>query len=66
MLSPSHPGRRHAQRGMSLIELMVGIAIGLIIVAAASLQPFETTVTFLSPSRRVTTVSARFVKKMLR
>ena len=37
MLSPRRPAWRHAQRGMSLIELMVGITIGLIIVAAASL-----------------------------
>ena len=37
MLSRRHPVVVRAQRGLSLVELMVGIAVGLVIVAAASL-----------------------------
>lgn len=33
----SRSARRHAQRGLSLVEMMVGIAVGLIVVAGASL-----------------------------
>lgn len=32
------PAGRHLQRGMSIVELMVGVAIGLLIVAAATLM----------------------------
>lgn len=46
--TPSSAGR---QRGMSLVELMVGIAIGLVVVAAASLL----TVSQLSENRRLMT-----------
>ena len=37
MLSCGSRQRSGSQRGLSIVELMVGIAIGLIIVAAASL-----------------------------
>lgn len=37
MLRPMPVRRLHRERGLSLIELMIGIAIGLVIVAAASL-----------------------------
>ena len=32
LASPSHPGR-HLQAGMSMVELMVGITIGMFVVA---------------------------------
>lgn len=39
MLKPMGlPAGRHLQRGMSIVELMVGVAIGLLIVAAATLM----------------------------
>lgn len=51
MLANSHrrPPGRDRQRGLSLVEMLVGIAIGLIIVAAASM----TVATQLSDNRRL-------------
>lgn len=43
------PTQRRAQRGLSIVELMVGVAVGLIVVAAASLL----TATQLSDNRRM-------------
>lgn len=53
MLTPARPivPRRRAQRGLSLVEMMVGIAVGLIIVAAATM----TMATQLSDNRRLLT-----------
>lgn len=53
MLTPSQPiaPRRRVQRGLSLVEMMVGIAVGLIIVAAATM----TMATQLSDNRRLLT-----------
>lgn len=48
---PIQPGRRRAQRGLSLVEMMVGIAVAMIIVAAATM----TVATQLSDNRRLLT-----------
>ena len=37
MLSMNHSASRHAQRGVSLVELMVGVTVGLFVVAAAAM-----------------------------
>jgi len=36
MATPAHRGSRSRQGGLSLVELMVGITVGMIIVAGAS------------------------------
>jgi type II secretory pathway pseudopilin PulG len=37
LICTTRPPKRHGQRGMSIVELMVGIAVGLMVTAAASL-----------------------------
>jgi prepilin peptidase dependent protein B len=37
-LSLRKPGLRRAQRGLSIVEMMVGVAVGLIVVAAATIM----------------------------
>jgi prepilin peptidase dependent protein B len=50
MLVARAPGAWQRQRGLSIVELMIGVAIGLFVVAAASML----VVTQLSDSRRLT------------
>jgi type IV pilus assembly protein PilW len=50
MLSAASGSSRRRQRGLSIVELMVGVAIGLFVVAAASML----VVTQLSDNRRLT------------